>query len=90
MIGSLRSSVKSVYWQRLPYTVQFRDIETTFLTQPACVQAHTDEVSTQPASVVLDARQEEGPGAAARHSLSARVHTHFLNKKKIIKKSDVR
>ena len=33
-------------------TIEFRDIETTFLTQPACFYAHTDEASTQPASVV--------------------------------------
>jgi len=32
-------------------TVGFRDIKTTEMTQPACFQAHTDEASTQPASV---------------------------------------
>ena len=33
------------------YTVGFWDIGTTEITQPACFEAHTDEASTQPASV---------------------------------------
>ena len=38
--------------EEMDVTGWFRDIETTFWTQPACFYAHTDEASTQPASVV--------------------------------------
>ena len=40
-------------------TVEFRDIKTTLLTQPACFCAYTDVASTLPTSDVSGARQAE-------------------------------
>jgi len=57
----------------------FRDTKATVLTQPACFWAHTDEASTSLPALFRAHGKRRSPGAAARHSQSARAQD-FLNK----------
>ena len=52
------------------YTGSFREIETTVLTQSACFWTHTDEASTQPASVVcINHKETATPASEFLHLL---------------------